>query len=172
MRRIRVKGKARGGNRFAGSKPAQSPSPGTTWHRSKASDLWEDWNRACPFTAGKHFFNVGVTHEVAFAADSFGGARKIPEDLDTWEELARRIEHNYVRGWVAKDGSRMFLWDDFSDLLTRKSRHFQYFEDALVRLRRRGYARPYTELWDMAGQRYIGELRELHLVVDQDTSDL
>jgi len=134
-------------------------------------DLWEDRRRACPFTAGKHFYNVGITHEVAFAVDGFGEIRKIPEDFDGWEELTRRIEHNYVRGWVAKDGSRMFLWDDFDDVLTRKSEHFEYFEDALVRLRRRGYARPCTELWDMGGQRYIGKLSELCLLVDKAGPD-
>jgi hypothetical protein len=136
-----------------------------------AMDLWEDWARALPFTSGKDFIDVGEPHEVAFAADIFGGVRKIPEDFDGWEELARRIESNYVRGWVAKDGNRMFLWDNFYDVLTRKSGHFEYFEAALVRLQRRRYARQRTDLWDMGGQRYIGTLNALRLLVDLPTSD-
>ncbi|MGO8736269.1 MAG: hypothetical protein ACLQVM_26140 [Terriglobia bacterium] len=135
-------------------------------------DLWENWTQACPFTAGKHFFNVGVTHEVAFAADSFGAVRKIPEDFDGWEKLARIVERNYVRGWIARNGSRMFLWDNFNEMLTTKSGHFEYFKDALVRLQRKRYAKPHTELWDIGGQRYIGDLRELRLVVDNATPAL
>lgn len=167
MRRGTVKRQLKGRNQLAGSKPTQWPSPRSTSRTSRALDLWEDWRRACPFTAGEHFFNVGESHEVALAADSFGAVRKIPEDFDGWEQLARGIEDNYVRGWVAKDGSRMFLWDDFNSLLTRKSGHFGYFQDALVRLRSRGYARPWTELWDMGGMRQIGKLSELCLVVDR-----
>jgi hypothetical protein len=83
----------------------------------QASELWEDWDRAQPFTAGNRFFNLGETHEVAFAADTFGSVHKIPEGFDGWEDLARSVEKNYVRGWVAKDGSLMFLWDDFSKVV-------------------------------------------------------
>jgi hypothetical protein len=159
------------GNRIAGNKSVPVPSPETSLQRANSSDLWENWRRACPFTAGKHFFNVGVTHEVAFAADSFGGFRKIPENFDGWEELARKIEPNYVRGWVARDGSRMFLWDNFNEILMRKSGHFEYFKDALLRLQRKRYAMPHTELWDIGGERYIGELGELSLVVDKATAN-
>lgn len=154
------------GSQFDGSTSVQSPSRGSTWCRSNAFDLWGNWSQACPFTVGKHFFNVGITHEVAFAADSFGGLRKIPEDFDGWEKLARKVECNYVRGWIARNGSRMFLWDDFNEMLATKSRHFDYFKDALVRLRRRRYVKPPTELWDLGGQRYLGQLRQLRRVAD------
>lgn len=47
----------------------------------------------------------------------FGSVHKIPRDFDGWESLARNVEKNFVRGWVANDGSKMFLWDDFGEVL-------------------------------------------------------
>jgi hypothetical protein len=127
-------------------------------------DLWEDWEHALPFTAGENFLNVGLTHEVAFAADHFGGIRRLPRNFHGYEELARRVEHKYVRGWIAKDGERMFLWDDLNEVLASPVGHFVYFEDAILKLGRRGRARPSTELWDRGGERYIGTLGGLNLL--------
>jgi hypothetical protein len=110
---------------------------------------------------------VGTTHDVAFAADSFGGIHKLPKGFEAYEELARKVENKYVRGWVAKNGSRMFLWDDFDDVLTNRTGHFGYLERALVKLRGKGYARPETELWYRGGERYVGRLGELALLADR-----
>jgi len=134
--------------------------------RSGAMDLWEDWRRASPFTAGEEFFNLGLGHDVAFAADRFGGIRRVPGDFDGYEALARRVEHNYVRGWVAKDGSRMFIWDDLG-LVVASTSAFEHLRHGLTKLRRKCYAAPGTELWDRGGERYMGTLGELKLLVER-----
>lgn len=169
MLRSRKKGLQLGTHRPPIRKSGRSVPRRYPWSTSNALTLWEDWKRARPFTSGKRFFNVGVSHDVAFAADRFGSVGKIPKDFDAWEELARRVEGNYVRGWVAKDGSRMFLWDDFSDVLAGRSEQFDYLADALVKLRRKGFARPRTELWDMGGARHVGKLGDLRLLVDRSS---
>jgi hypothetical protein len=130
-----------------------------------ASGLWEDWRRARPFTVGEGFYNIGDTHDLAFAAASFGSVRKIPNDFDGWERLARKVEHNYVRGWVARDGSRMFLWDDLGNLLGSRTSHFERFVTAVGKLHGKGYATGRTELWDRGGERLVGKLGELGLIL-------
>ncbi|MGH9429772.1 MAG: hypothetical protein ACRD2L_26095 [Terriglobia bacterium] len=130
---------------------------------SSARDLWEDWDRARPFTFGCCYFNVGETHDVALAGAKFGSIDQIPEDFDEWEELARTNEAYYVRGWVAKDGRQMFLWDNFDDLI-QEPRHFEQFTQGLIMLHKMKYASLRTELWDRGGERYLGLLGGLALL--------
>jgi hypothetical protein len=135
----------------------------TNQTNSSARDLWEDWDRARPFTVGNGYFNVGETHDVALAAAEFGSIHRLPEDFDDWEELARTNEAYFVRGWVARDGRRMFLWDDFDELI-RKPRLFEDFIKGLMRLQRMRYTSFRTELWDKGGERYLGLLGGLALL--------
>lgn len=127
--------------------------------------MWEDWEHALPFTVGENFLDVGLSHDVAFAAHKFGGIRRLPRRFDSYEELARKVEHMYVRGWLAKDGNRMFLWDDFDEMLVSSGDRYTYFEVAVRTLRRRGCARPSTLLWDRGGERYVGTLGGLNLLL-------
>jgi hypothetical protein len=156
--RERAKGRGR-----AACRPALSFSCRSRRDKSNALELWEDWDRAQPFTAGKHFFNVGETHDAAFAVATFGSVHKIPKDFDGWEDLARKVEKNYVRGWTANDGTQMFLWGDLSEVVLSAD-HFGYFTGALIELRARGYATPRTALWDRGGDHYVGVLGELALL--------
>jgi len=133
-------------------------------HLRGARRLWEDWENARPFTAGKGFFNLGECHDVAFAADRFGSIAEIPPGFDEWEELAREVECNYVRGWVALDAKCMFLWDDIQELVLRKSRQFEYLIVALRMLEARGHVLESTEIWDLGGQRFVGLLGEMGLL--------
>jgi hypothetical protein len=136
---------------------------GTVGGKLNARDLWENWGRARPFTLGRRYFNLGETHDVALAGAKFGSIDQIPEDFDEWEQVARTDEANYVRGWVARDGRRMFLWDDVDDLI-RKPSHFEFFTHGLIMLQEMKYASLRTELWDRGGERYLGLLGTLALL--------
>lgn len=129
---------------------------------SDAHDLWENWERATPFTAGPDgFVNIGETHDVAFAIHHFGPDR-IPDKFD-WEDHARHVEHAYVRGWAAKDGSQMFLWDDFRGEILVDIRKFEQLLNVILALASCGHAARHTELWEEGGYQFIGTLGHLAL---------
>jgi hypothetical protein len=146
-----------------GGSVAPSPPLRTAGGRGGARRLWEDWDRARPFTFGQHCFNVGDTHDVVMAGVVFGSIENIPEDFDEWEHVARSHELNYLRGWAATDASQMFLWDDLDNVI-RKPVQFEHLRQGLRRLQTMGYASPRTELWDRGGDRYLGSLMGLALL--------
>jgi hypothetical protein len=131
-----------------------------------AYDLWEDWDSAVPFTAHKDgFVNIGDTHEAAFAEHHFKG--KIPVNYSGWEDLATTWgDEEHARGWVAKDGSRMMLWDDLREALQDKTDlKYSGLKVALKALKARGLVKPKTEVFDKGGEsgNYCGTLQELGL---------
>lgn len=131
-----------------------------------AYDLWENWDKALPFTGGGDgFVNVGDTHEAAFAEHEFKG--KVPEEFDGYEDLASQWgDAVHARGWVAKDRSRMMLWDTLHELLTaKKEDKYKGLKAVLQELKKRKLITPETELYDNGGeaQNYEGTLKELGL---------